>query len=136
MRKMISRITIILFFLFSIVAWQSVSFAKNDETEKKPLYIFSNKQRPAPAFDHKLHEEAFDDGGCAACHHVLDEEKGKLVYVEEEADACIECHAAQAEEGLPAIREAYHESCTACHRQMIRSEKKTGPTTCGQCHSK
>jgi len=136
MRGMSYRVSVMLFCLFLTGAWQSGSFAQSEETENISIYIFSNKQRPAPAFDHKLHEDAFDDGGCAACHHVLDEEKGKLVYEEEEADACIECHAAQAEEGIPAIREAYHESCTVCHRQMIKSEKKAGPTTCGQCHSK
>ena len=136
MRKMISRTTIILFCLFLVVAWQSVSFAKNDETEKKSLYIFTNKQRPTPSFDHTLHEEYFDDGGCAECHHVLDTKKGKLVYAEGEEAACIECHTAKKEKGSPGIREAYHESCTGCHRKAIKNKKKAGPTTCGQCHSK
>lgn len=134
MRKVKRRATIILFCLFLGYNWQAVSLAKNDAVGKKPLYIFADKQRPTPSFDHTLHDEAFDDGGCAKCHHVMNTKTGKLAYVEEEAAACIECHAEKAVARIRGIREASHESCTGCHRLMIKAQKKTGPTTCGQCH--
>lgn len=101
------------------------------DNEKEPV-----KNRPAPVFDHTLHEEALDDPGCGACHHVLDEQTQKLVYSEGEESACSECHFEKAEDGLLALREANHASCTACHRKMIKSKLKSGPTTCGECHPK
>lgn len=118
----------------TITVWQTRPFAQNDDAKKPSLYIFSNKERPVPSFDHTLHEEAFEDGGCAACHHVLDTDSNKLIYSEGEEAACSECHFDKKEKDVPAIREAFHESCTGCHRDRIRTKKNGGPTTCGQCH--
>jgi hypothetical protein len=35
------------------------------------------------------------------------------------------------------LREAYHGTCTVCHRRLIQSRSEgSGPTTCGECHRK
>ncbi len=136
MKKVMTGATIYLICLLWGLGWQTVSSAEKDTAGNPGPYILADKARPSPAFDHDRHKEAFADGGCAACHHVLDEETGKLVYAEEDAAACIECHEESAADGIPGIREAAHESCTDCHRRMIKASRKTGPTTCGQCHSK
>jgi hypothetical protein len=40
-----------------------------------------------------------------------------------------------AEDNIPALREAFHGSCTNCHRNQIKNDHpKSGPTTCGGCH--
>ena len=92
--------------------------------------------RPAPEFDHTLHEEALEEAGCGACHHVFDDEKNRLVYAEGEELACIECHLETAQGTILAIREANHASCTACHRDLKKQKETAGPTTCGECHKK
>ena len=127
MKNVINRATIFLICLAWGLGWQAVSFAENDTAENPMPYILADKARPSPDFDHTRHEEAFAEGGCARCHHAMDEDAGRLVYVEGEEAACNECHAAQAFDGIPGIREAAHESCTGCHRGMIKASRKTGP---------
>ncbi len=97
--------------------------------------IFGKLRRPAIDFGHEAHVEALDEQGCGACHHAPDADTGQLVYVEDEEESCSECHGVTAQDGAPALREAYHGSCTICHRQMTKSARAfKGPTTCGQCH--
>jgi hypothetical protein len=97
--------------------------------------IFGKRKRPPVAFDHDLHMAALEENGCGACHHSWDDAAGQLVYMEGEELNCIECHLAEKEDGIPALREAYHGNCTACHRKRIKTKQlPAGPTTCGECH--
>ncbi len=97
--------------------------------------VFGELRRPAIDFAHEDHVVALEEGGCGACHHAPDEETGKLVYVEDEEVSCAECHGKKEEDGSPGLREAFHGSCTACHRNMIKETAGfKGPTTCGECH--
>jgi hypothetical protein len=98
--------------------------------------IFGKLQRPPAAFSHDLHMSSFEDQSCGVCHHVLDESSGELVYREGEEFACTDCHEKAAKGRVPGLREAYHGSCTACHRSMLNNFMNSGPTTCGQCHPK
>ena len=97
--------------------------------------IFGRLRRPPVSFSHEIHSEVLEDAGCGICHHVQDDKTGRLVYEEGEEVSCKECHGRQKDDRKPALREAFHGSCTMCHRQFIKSNKpKTGPTTCGGCH--
>lgn len=97
--------------------------------------VFGKLRRPAIDFKHETHVEALDEQGCGACHHAPDPDTGKLIYVEDEEVACGECHGGDEQDGAPALREAFHGSCTLCHRRMLKSAKAfKGPTTCGECH--
>jgi len=98
--------------------------------------IFGKLQRPPARFSHDLHMGVFEDQGCGVCHHVLDENAGKLVYAEGEEQDCIACHGKKKDGNTPALREAYHGSCNACHRSMHKKNLKSGPMTCGECHPK
>lgn len=98
--------------------------------------IFGDLRRPAVEFPHDAHMELLEDEGCGACHHAPDDDTGELVYVEDEEIGCVECHGAAQMESEPALREAFHESCTGCHRQTGKLDGTfTGPTTCGECHN-
>ena len=126
-----------LFGLLMIFTWQPVGFAQDKSQERSGMnYIFTNMKRPAPEFDHDIHEGAFNNGGCAKCHHVMDEKTNKLVYSEGDEASCAECHTTQKEVKKTALREAYHQDCTSCHRTMRKNNEKSGPTTCGECHRK
>jgi hypothetical protein len=97
--------------------------------------VFGRLRRPPVPFPHDLHMEALEDPGCGACHHSPDPGSGELVYIEGEELGCMECHPAEKQDDMPALREAYHGSCNACHRQRIRDGRMpSGPTTCGECH--
>ncbi|MBU1698380.1 MAG: cytochrome c family protein [Proteobacteria bacterium] len=125
---------IIVLCLFTLFLQQAMT---QEETRKADhLTLFSNQERPAPAFDHTLHEDSLGDTGCAKCHHVLDIEQNKLIYAEGEEAACSECHTSEQSDNILAMREASHASCTGCHREMKKGKKTAGPTTCGECHRK
>ncbi len=78
-------------------------------------------------FTHKRHAETFKIS-CLKCHHTWekDEHTGKL---------CGHCHQKKAAETISS-KEAYHKSCKACHDELKKSGKPTGPTGCAQCHVK
>ncbi len=117
-----------------LFVFQPCLFAKENKTDPQKKPFFSNLERPVPAFDHTRHETSLNDQGCGICHHVLDTALNKLVYAEGEEAACAQCHLKEASDGLPALREAGHESCTGCHRNFKKEKKPAGPTTCGECH--
>lgn len=97
--------------------------------------VFGKRKRPPVAFDHDLHMASLEEDGCGACHHSRDEATSKMVYIEGEELNCFECHLAKKKDGIVALREAYHGSCTACHRKRIKTKQlPSGPTTCGECH--
>jgi hypothetical protein len=98
--------------------------------------VFGKLQRPPVPFDHDLHIDALEEQGCGACHHVYDEKKGRLVYEEDEEMSCTECHGKKKGVRAPGLREAYHGSCTVCHRRMAKEHEASGPVTCGECHEK
>ena len=99
--------------------------------------VFVELKRPSVEFPHMMHEDSLGDQGCGLCHHIFDQEKGTLVYSEGDEQACADCHGLKKEGKALALREAFHKSCTGCHRQMKKSgPEKTGPTTCGECHQK
>jgi hypothetical protein len=116
---------------------RTVSMAQEDEYNLAYADVFGKLRRPLVRFSHAIHSDNLADAGCGICHHNPDNKTGKLVYIEGEELSCKECHEAQKENHKPALREAFHGSCTVCHRDMIQTNKhKTGPTTCGSCHKK
>lgn len=113
-----------------------LAFAQDDEIVLEHDDVFGTLQRPPVTFPHDLHMGSLDEEGCGACHHVYDEEEGTLVPVDDPDEGCVECHGAEKEGDQPALREAFHTSCTGCHREMAKQGKDTGPRTCGECHKK
>ena len=115
----------------------TVSLAQEDEYILGDTDVFGMLRRPPVSFSHAIHSENLTDAGCGICHHNPDGKTGKLIYIEGEELSCKECHNLQKENHKPALREAYHGSCTVCHRDLIKTNKpKAGPTTCGGCHEK
>lgn len=122
--------------LLCLLTFSSALLATPEEPAPSSLALFSNEKRPQSRFDHDLHEQSLEDGGCALCHHVYDEVAEKLVYIEGEEMACSECHFNEKKDDILSFRDANHASCTVCHRTLIKSKKPSGPTTCGECHQK
>jgi predicted CXXCH cytochrome family protein len=122
--------------LIVTVGW-SESAAQEDSYDLAHTDIFGKLRRPPVYFAHDIHSDKLADKGCGVCHHVVEQGSSKLIYREGEELTCKECHTARKSAGKPALREAYHGSCTACHRELVqRNIAKTGPITCGGCHIK
>jgi hypothetical protein len=136
MKHRLSSTGIIFLCLLILWLWMPTSFAHDKSFAEQGLSIFVTPKRATPGFDHTLHEESLGETGCAYCHHVLDTEKNKLVYSEGEETGCMDCHTSKKQGNILAIREASHQTCTGCHRNMKKTKKTTGPSTCGECHKK
>ena len=137
MRRTRTSIIFIAGFLICGITAGSVSIAQEAEYTLAHSDIFGKLRRPQVSFSHEIHTEALAGDGCGICHHVQDDQSGKLVYVEGEELSCSECHVRQKNKDTPALREAYHGNCTGCHRRLIKSSyPNSGPTTCGGCHVK
>ncbi len=122
--------------LIIAIGWND-SVAQEDSYDLAHADIFGKLRRASVIFAHDIHSDTLAGEGCGICHHGLDQNTGGLIYREGEEVTCKECHAAQQAAGQLALREAYHGSCTAGHRRLIKvNNKKTGPTTCGGCHKK
>ncbi len=137
MRKSGFLIVIFIGLLLKGAVSRTVSMAQEDEYDLAYTDVFGKLRRPLVVFSHTVHSDSLMDTGCGICHHNPDNKTGKLVYIEGEELSCRECHEAQKEDHTPALREAFHGSCTVCHRDAIKTDnRKTGPTTCGGCHKK
>lgn len=122
--------------LLCAVGWQA-SLAQEDDYILAHADVFGKLRRPPVVFSHENHSENLEDIGCGVCHHTPEDKTGQLEYVEGDERACKDCHGLQKEDHIPALREAFHGSCTNCHRNQINSDNlKSGPTTCGGCHRK
>ena len=133
------RFVVVIFvgLLLTAATSRTALMAQEDEYNLAYTDVFGKLRRPLVRFSHTIHSDNLSDAGCGICHHNPDNKTGKLVYIEGEELSCRECHDAQKENHKLALREAFHGSCTVCHRDMIKTDKpKTGPTTCGGCHIK
>ena len=125
-----------LWVLIGTVGWQA-SLAQEAEYILAHEDVFGKLRRPEVSFSHEIHTESLENGGCGVCHHSPDDETGQLVYRDGDERSCKECHDLHTEDNIPALREAFHGSCTNCHRNQIKNDHlRSGPTTCGGCHRK
>ena len=130
-RWMVFGVVIGLVFLQAQLA--GLVLAQEDTYELAHEDVFGELQRPPVKFPHDVHMDALE---CGACHHEYDDDEGALVPVDDPDTGCVECHGAKKKGNQPALREAFHGSCTVCHRAMAKKGEDSGPTTCGECHKK
>ena len=137
MRKRRLMIVIIIGLLLTGAVSRTLTLAQEDEYNLADTDVFGKLRRPLVKFSHAIHSDNLMDTGCGICHHNPDNKTGELVYIEGEELSCRECHETQKENHKPALREAFHGSCTVCHRDRIKTDnRKAGPTTCGGCHKR
>jgi len=81
-----------------------------------------------------------DDAGqqtnCGSCHHQLDEQTDKLVYVKYEEEGCTTCHTESPSGDVKTDRvDAFHEQCVTCHVELQQAKaEEYGPIECAGCH--
>ena len=86
---------------------------------------FGRLERPPVVFLHELHADAVEkqNKDCRTCH-LLDENRQSLKF-KRLKDTTKE-----------AVKDIYHNECVSCHRETRAANQKSGPVTCGGCHSK
>jgi len=98
--------------------------AKAAEPPKGPITIkLEGARMPLVTFPHEVHEKRSIE--CVKCHH-KDPQDPK---------ACTTCHEKEAKgEAIPA-KEAFHNLCLGCHREVVKQGPKA-PTKCMECHKR
>ena len=92
--------------------------------------VFKSRERPLAVFPHDNHNEKAGIDNCETCHHLY--KNGNMLPGESsEGQECSECHELTGRDNTKPVMKAYHGLCNKCHR-----EKKRGPVTCGECHSR
>jgi len=135
---MVRRFGILLIFSTMLGAWALFPVAhrvgaQEDVIVLKHKDVYKKRQRPSVQFSHEKHAELYSD--CVVCHHIYEYKNGVRKNVwDGDGQSCSECHKAGKVENKPALRDAFHENCTGCHRKLIKEESKSGPETCGECH--
>ncbi len=114
-----------LFFIIALLTNGSALASVLGESLEAP------RTRPVSRFDHDTHNESADlEEACALCHHLFDENGDIMDDESSDEMACRDCHDS-GDKGLPKTEAAFHNRCKGCHL-----ENRSGPITCGQCHTK
>jgi len=93
--------------------------------------IFGTLERPQVIFDHKKHVDALIKDGkkewetCDSCHPWNDDNTQMSFVFPQKV----------AKKDKDSYMHAYHDECIDCHKEMRSEKKKSGPETCGDCHS-
>jgi c(7)-type cytochrome triheme protein len=94
--------------------------------------VFAKNKRPAVVFPHEMHMQMVD---CLSCHHDYVNGQNTLdADMLEETDPAIRCAACHAGNKVVNLKDAFHQQCLGCHRQMRTSGHATAPELCGECH--
>lgn len=86
----------------------------------------ADKFAPVP-FTHKKHYVDYEIP-CRGCHHAW------TLDIRDDPIKCKECHKGKKVSDVILLRNAFHRSCLACHRELRNQKKPTGPIGCKKCH--
>ncbi len=113
----------------SLVA-ASLPLAAQEDEMMLPARDPAGLQRPAVAFSHSDHADQLN---CNRCHHDFDALGNNTV--EEDGQACADCHEATPGANPIPLTRAYHLQCKGCHQALIAAGQGAAPPVmCGQCH--
>ena len=116
--------------LTAILVAAGLPLAAQEDEMMLPARDPAELQRPAVAFSHARHAEQLD---CNRCHHDFDAWGNNTV--EEDGQACADCHEASAGTNPVPLTRAYHLQCKGCHQDLnAAGQAKALPVMCGQCH--
>lgn len=87
--------------------------------------IFGKLERPQVIFDHSLHANTYKKEGCTTCHSPGSDKNLIFAFPFKVTKKSRE-----------AVMDAFHEKCVGCHNKLLRTQKKSGPVRCGDCHRK
>ena len=123
-------VTVLLAVAVGLLSWATAPLAQED-MQTVPNDAFTSPQRSPAVFVHDRHNEVAGIDECNRCHHVYQD--GQLVADESSEDyRCSDCHAeTDADDGMPALMDAFHGNCKQCHL-----ERGQGPIMCGECHQR
>lgn len=102
--------------------------ATNAPAAMRPAFItipplFKDLERAPVLFSHDLHTQSLKEEGCGACHPRKDGPFSFAFPVKKD------------EGSRKALMNSFHDACIPCHTTRSGKGQKSGPVTCGECHS-
>jgi len=88
-----------------------------EKTGASDITITAGKKKSID-FPHKTHQTVLKD--CSICHAIFPKEPG--VILKRIGDGKLK-------------KKQVMKKCQGCHKKMKKAGQKTGPTSCGSCHS-
>jgi cytochrome c2 len=105
-------------FVMLAVLVGTMAFSEQEKTIK-PVIAITAGDKGDVTFPHEKHRKAIED--CMACHKLYPQKTDSI----------------NSEKKAGKIKDKQvMGTCLACHRSMKAENKKTGPTSCGDCHKK
>jgi hypothetical protein len=131
-------------FLFPFIAFTSVKIM-DDSVEKRSDILSidipsspDHKDMPPVKFMHDKHSQAVD-GQCIKCHESEDQETENLKTENQETKGKVFIFKFKRTKDVEgqAFMDLYHDNCIACHVEMKKTAKTTGPmeAECRACHN-
>ncbi len=96
-------------FCFAVYAWAN--------TGASDIMILAGKKKSVD-FPHKTHQTVLKD--CSICHAIFPKEAGAIQKMIGEGKL---------------KKKQVMKKCQGCHKGMKKAGQKTGPISCGSCHS-
>ena len=118
MKKVVALVAIVAFLAVAMVAFGNPAAPAGDIEITKT----EGGKKAAVTFSHAKHAAV----ECVTCHHNY---KGDAA-----PQKCAACHGAKKDGKKLDNKNAAHQTCRGCHRDMKKAGKQTGPTPCKGCH--
>lgn len=127
------RNSIIVLLAFTLIILAAAFTGNGELPSLSGRKVFAGLSRGDVIFPHEQHHEW--GVSCFHCHH-RSHRGGDVVTYEElvkgsPAVSCTDCHGKGRE-----LERMHHRMCIRCHKDLIEKGVKTGPVTCGRCHTK
>jgi hypothetical protein len=116
-------VTILLFGVF-FTLFQSADIGATGHPDKPIVIKLQDAKMPPVTFSHTTHVNK-NKIECVKCHH-KDPQAPKV---------CTTCHDKEAKGNVVMVKEAFHNTCQACHKESV-AKGGTAPTKCTECHKK
>lgn len=113
-------LSVVLISIAAIVIGSSVVFSDSVENKGAESIEIDGGTRGNVSFPHRRHQENLGD--CKICHSVFPQKPGSIAELKAQ--------------GTLKKKYVMNKLCTKCHKEMKKSGRKAGPTTCTKCHIK
>ena len=115
-----AKLSVLLISIVVIAIGSSLAFSDNIQNKGSASFEMDGGTRGKVPFPHHQHQENLGD--CTICHSIFPQKPGSI----EELKA----------QGKLKKKYVMNKLCTKCHKDIKKTGRKTGPTTCAKCHIK
>lgn len=111
MQKLISVVAVLVIAVFCSIAYSGINTGA-------PEINLSSGKKKSVQFPHKTHQVTLKD--CSICHDIFPMERNSIKKMIDSGSL---------------KKKKVMNNCKKCHKKIKKTGQKTGPTSCGSCHT-